>query len=409
MMKIILHTQYYPPEKGAPQARLSSLAEAFVLRGHSVTVLTAMPSYPEGRIYPGYGGFFRKEDVRGVQVIRTPIYPAQSEGLLKRLFNYFSFVLASFVYGIFFLPKADYFFTESPPLFLGISGFLLSRWKRARWIFNVSDLWPDSAVRLGKLRAGGPVFHACSLMEAFFYQRAWLVTGQSREIIADISSRFPGVRTALFSNGADLEKFDLPPAARRQEVFPGIPNHPQKPCLALYAGLHGLAQGLEQILESASRTRHLPVHYVLAGDGPAKSALIKLAKDRDLKNVSFFDGRPYDRVPEMLAAADILMVPLLGTLPGAVPSKLYEAMAAAKPVILAAEGEAAGIVRGCGCGIVVKPKDTEQFVEAVEVLSRDAGLRKTMGDAGKAEVKKRYDRRKIQEEFIHMLISPVPS
>ena len=148
-MKIAFLTQYYPPEIGAPQNRLSQLAARFAHSGHDVSVLTAMPNYPEGKTHPGYKGVLRRERLDGVSVIRTYIYPTQSAGYVRRLTNYFSFVVSSALGGMALLTRADYLFVESPPLFLGLTGFLLSRVKRMRLIFNVSDLWPESAVRLG--------------------------------------------------------------------------------------------------------------------------------------------------------------------------------------------------------------------------------------------------------------------
>jgi colanic acid biosynthesis glycosyl transferase WcaI len=136
-LKLVVLTQYYAPEIGAPPNRLSALVKGLTDAGHGVTVLTAMPNYPIGRYYPGYGGLFRRESHNGSVVVRTFIYPTQSAGMMKRLLCYFTFVFSSVVLGGWFLDEPDYIFTESPPLFLGLSGFLLSRWKRARWIFNV--------------------------------------------------------------------------------------------------------------------------------------------------------------------------------------------------------------------------------------------------------------------------------
>src|SRR5262245_5670315 len=142
-MHFTVLSQYYPPEVGAPQARLSELAAHFVRRGHSVTVLTAMPNYPIGRIQAGYGGMLLREQKEGIGVIRTFIFPTKETGFLYRLANYFSFVISSTIIGSLFLRRSDYLLVESPPLFLGLSGIWLSRIKRARMIFNVSDLWPE--------------------------------------------------------------------------------------------------------------------------------------------------------------------------------------------------------------------------------------------------------------------------
>ena len=170
-MHLIICTQYYPPEVGAPQNRLSELARLLADRGHQVSVITAMPNYPSGKIHDGYGGLFQRERVAGVDVLRTAIYPTQSLGLLRRLASYCSFVCSSIVLGTLLLRRADYLLVESPPLFLGLAGFWLSRAKRARLIFNVSDLWPESAVQLGIVRRGGLLHRLSSWLEASLYQR----------------------------------------------------------------------------------------------------------------------------------------------------------------------------------------------------------------------------------------------
>ena len=190
-MRLAILTQYYPPETGAPQRRLSHLAGHFVRAGHSVNVLTAMPNYPQGQIFPGYGGLAQREERDGVDVIRTAIYPTQKTGFLPRLANYLSFVISSAAVGSFLMPRPDYLFVESPPLFLGLSGYWLSRLKSTRLIFNVADLWPETAVRLGVLREDSLAFRVSAWLERFCYRKSWLITGQSKSILENIAQRFP--------------------------------------------------------------------------------------------------------------------------------------------------------------------------------------------------------------------------
>lgn len=400
-MHIILHTQYYPPEVGAPQARLSELASGLVRRGHRVTVLTSMPNYPQGRIYPGYKGFFRMEKIDGVDVIRTAIYPAQSAQLLPRLSGYFSFVFSSLLVGGLNVRSADFLLTESPPLFLGIAGFLLSRWKRARWIFNVSDLWPESVVRLGMLREG-IALQVGLMLEAFCYSKAWVVTGQSRSILKNINSRFPTVKTYWFSNGVDSKVFDPRRYDANSRSFLGNKDE----LIVLYAGLHGYAQGLEQILLAARRFEDSSkIRFVLIGDGPEKKKLLEMARTLGLHNVTFLDPIPKEKMPRIVASVDICLIPLKIYIPGAVPSKLYEAMASGCPVLLIAEGEAADIVNGSQAGIVVKPGDIDAIVRGVETFVADPFLREQMGKAGREVVRKYYDRSKITDKFLKFLSS----
>lgn len=398
-MHITLQTQYYAPEIGAPQRRLGHLAETFARRGHRVTVLTAMPSYPRGKVYPGYGGLWRVEDLGGVRIIRTFVRPSQSANLVPRLANYFSFVGSSAALGGLQLERCDYLMTESPPLFLGISGYLLARWKRARWIFNVSDLWPESAVRIGVVRSGWMLDSSLKL-EEFCYRKAWLVTGQSQSIVDDIRERFPDVPTRLLSNGVDVKQFRVAGAAG--ESYARL--HAAAPCAAVYAGLHGLAQGLDQIVDAAGRLRdEKDVGIHLLGDGPTKAELIARAREARLENIAFHDPIPAQEMPAWLSGGDIAIVPLKTYIPGAVPSKLYEAMAAGLPVVLVATGEPARIVERHKVGIAVAPGDVDGLASALVTLARDPRLRREYGDNGRRAAEEHYDRNAINEKFaVHL-------
>jgi glycosyltransferase involved in cell wall biosynthesis len=397
-MNFIIHTQYYPPETGAPQARLSEFAEGLVQDGHNVTILTAIPNYPIGRIYPGYKAAFCREVIRAVPVIRSWIYPSKSIRLIPRLSNYFSFVFSSLLAGSALLPRADYLMTESPPLFLGIAGYILSRLKGSRWIFNVSDLWPESAVRLGVIGDGLPL-RLSEGLETFCYRNAWLVTGQSREILNGVGEKVPRAATYHFSNGVDSSLFT--PALRSGTIHHELGDGAE--CVAVYAGLHGIAQGLDQILKAAELLSDLEgrLKIVFVGDGPEKESLLEKAKGSRI--LKFLPSRRKEEIPELLASADIAIVPLKGYLPGAVPSKIYEAMASGLPVVLAAEGEAVNILNDSRAGIAVSPGKTEDLAGALRLLALDGNRRRELGENGLRSVKERFDRRQIIKKFVELL------
>ncbi len=383
---------------GAPQNRLSEIAKQFVDRGHEVIVLTAMPNYPTGKIYPGYGGFYREEIIQGVTVKRTWIYPTKKVGL-HRLLSYFSFVFSSIIAGALRLPKVDYILTESPPLFLGFSGFLLSRLKRARLIFNVSDLWPESAVHMGMVKDGLSLKLAWWL-EKFCYRKSWLVSGQSREILQNIQARFPAVPTHHLSNGVDTVRFqpDNHSETLRAELSGG------RKCVAVYAGLHGVAQGLDQILQAAAQLKDVKdLAIALVGDGPEKQLLQDRAKEMGLDNVRFLAPVAREKMPALLASSDISLVVLKSRLPGAVPSKIYEAMGAGIPIILAAEGEAAQIVSETRSGIAVNAGDTAGIATALRDLAQSRERRMAMGRCGRIAAVERFNRQKIAKDFIDLL------
>ena len=397
-MKFIIHTQYYPPETGAPQGRLSELAERLVIEGHEVTVLTAMPNYPLGKFYPGYGGMLRREMMNGVAIIRTWLYPTKSVRFIPRLTNYFSFVISSLILGAALLPRADFLLTESPPLFLGIAGYFLSRLKRARWIFNVSDLWPESAVRLG-IVGKGLSLTLSEQLELFCYRKAALVTGQSKEILNGVSMKAPKTLVYHFSNGVDSDRFtpEMRSGALHEQLGEGAE------CVAVYAGLHGIAQGLDQVVAAAKLLNDLKgkLKIVFIGDGPEKEALMHQAKGIDI--ITFLPPRSKEEMPQLLASSDIAIIPLKIYIPGAVPSKIYEAMASALPLILVAEGEAVTIAHDADAGIVVPPGDVAALAQGIRRLITDRDLRQKLGENGRNAAVKRFSREKIIKNLLNFL------
>jgi len=399
-MRLVIHSQYYPPEFGAPQTRLSALARSFVERGHSVTVLTAMPNYPFGRYYPGYGGMLRRERQNGINIIRTFVYPTQRANVVPRMMNYASFVLSSAALGSILTDRPHYWFVESPPLFLGIAGLWATFWKRCRMIFNVSDLWPESAARLGTISAQGVPYRLSAWLEAICYRHAWLVTGQSEGILSDILLRFPGCHAFHLSNGVDIQAFnsDRRTQAARHKLAG------DNEFVVLYAGLHGLAQGLDQVVAAAKILRDvLPIRFVFVGDGPEKRKLVGVVRQLGLGNVKFLEPVPSGEIPPLLAAADVAIVCLKSYIPGAVPSKLYEAMASRRPVLLIAGGEASEIVTRYQAGIVVTPGDIVGLAEGLRLLHAEPRLCESLGINGRRAVEDHYDRSKIGKRFVDYL------
>lgn len=401
-MKFVILTQYYPPEIGAPQTRLSELAKHLADCGHDVTVLTAMPNYPSGKIYPGYAGIFRKERLCGSRVIRTFIYPAQSAHIVPRMMNYFSFVVSSSFFGSFMLDSPDFLMVESPPLFLGIAGLWLRWWKNSKLIFNVSDLWPETAVELGIVAKDGLATRMAYWLEKICYRSAWLITGQSKSIVENIRQRFPGRPVFHLSNGVDTEFF----SPDRKTAVARASLGTDEQFVAVYAGLHGHAQGLSQILKAArvlaSDTRF---RFVLIGEGPEKSGLQKMANQMGLANVRFLDPRLHAEIPGILAAADAILVPLVGQITGAVPSKIYEGMASGRPLVVIASGEPAEIASEYNTGLTVTPNDTVRLVEALRNLRENSQLAKSFGENGRNAAITHFDRKDILQRFTKFLIT----
>lgn len=399
-MRICIHTQYYLPEIGAPQARLSELAKFLNENNFEVTVLTSMPNYPTGKIFDGYANFFKSEKIDGINVIRSFIYPSKSTKIIPRLLSYFSFVLSSLFIGVFKISKQDIIITESPPLFLGFSGFLLSKFKGARWVFNVSDLWPESAVQLGIIK-NGLSLKLSKILEEFFYKKSWLITGQSKEIVKNIRHRFPNLNTYRYSNAVDTDKYNPKNNSNFFNQF-----ETTKKVKIVYAGLHGIAQGLDQIIDSLTffQTPHFRnFHIYFIGDGPDKDLLIKKSGKISNCPVTFIPPQKKNIMPEIWSSSDIALIPLKKYITGAVPSKLYEAMSSGLPIILISSGEPREIVTSANCGLIVDPGDIKSIRDAIIKLTTDKVLRTKMGNNGRKFVKKNFRRSVINKEFLEYI------
>ena len=284
-----------------------------------------------------------------------------------------------------------------PPLFLGLSGYAISRLRCCRLILNVSDLWPASAVAMGVLR-NRTLIRLSTRLEEFLYRRADWITGQTEGIVEDIRNRFPGKPVTLVTNGVDMSRFTPPAPDERERVRRefGLMGR----FVAGYAGLHGHAQGLESLLEAARLLEDRPeIVFALFGDGPRKPDLMAAAGRA--RNVVFLPAQPASRMREVLAAFDVAVVPLrrLPLFRGALPSKMFEAMAAGLPLVLGVEGEAAAIVEGAGAGVCVEPESPRALADAVRKLADDPAERRRMGEAARRCVAARYNRETIGNQF----------
>jgi len=406
-VRLLIVTQYYPPETGAPQNRLSDLAQRLKQAGHDVTVLTALPNYPRGEIFEGYRGrVLMEETVSGIKIVRTWIYATPRKDFTRRLLNYFSFVASSFALGVWKVGAPEVVVVESPPLFLGLSAWLLAIFKNARLVFNVSDLWPDSAVAMGVL-SNKTLIRWSRRLEEFLYRRAFLITGQTQGIVDNIQSRFGDKRVALITNGVDVKRFFLPSTGNQKNQIKQEFGLADKFVIG-YAGLHGLAQGLATTVDAARLLRaHEDLAFAFFGDGPDKERLVALAHRFDLKNFYFFPSQTTARMPAIIGSFDLALIPLrrLELFKGALPSKMFEAMAAAVPMIVSIDGEARALVQRARAGLFVEPEDSDAMSAAILELYRDPERMKTLGLNGRRYVLEHYDRQKIAENFERLLMA----
>lgn len=402
MSNIIILTQYYPPETGAPQNRLHSLAKYLTNHGHAVRVLTAMPNYPKNEVYPGYKGRYSvKETIDGVPTVRRWIFVSPSRGVFSRLLNYFSFVVTSF-FALIGMKRAEYIICESPPLFLGLAAVLGAKIRKSKLVFNVSDLWPESAEKLNIISSKFLIGLAYRL-EKWIYHNSYLISGQTKGIVANIQERFPSKKVVWFPNGIDLDFFESVNEENSWRENFGILKDD---FVLLYAGILGHAQGLEVILEAAELVHGKPIKFLIVGDGPEKTRLVDLAKRKKLSTVIFHPNLQKREIPSLIHACDAYIVPLrrLDLFKGAIPSKLFEPLSIGKPILLGVDGEARRlfIEEGKG-GLYFEPENAASLAEQIINLQSDMAAAEVLGKNGQRYVRENFDRVNIHRQFLQQM------
>ena len=404
-MRILYLSQYFPPEAGATQNRAFEMGCNLVRLGHQVTVLAEIPNHPSGIIPPEYRGkLVQRDELDGMQVIRVWVKTSPNKTFTNRMLFYLSYMLNATLAGLLLRgAKFDLIYASSPPLFVGAAALALSKLRRIPLAFEVRDLWPDSAVALGELSNRRAIALATRLEQAI-YRHARLVVVVTHSAQATLQDRgLPPEKLALIPNGANVDQFQFLPASRaqiRQQL--ALENK----LVAVYAGIFGIAQQLETVVETARLVRDDPsLHFILIGAGPRKAALEALVEQHALTNLTILPEMPLDRIPEYLSAADLALVPLrkLDLFSGVLPSKLFDAWACQRPVLLSVEGEARTILEQAGGGLFVAPEDPQALAAAIRKLQSQPEVRQRMGAAGRTFTVAHHSRRALAEQLAERL------
>jgi glycosyltransferase involved in cell wall biosynthesis len=364
-MRIILLSQHFPPEVGAPQIRLYEVSKELIKRGHQVEVVTAFPHHPHGIIPDEYKGkFYQFEEYEGIPVHRSWIYPSPKGSFWRRLISYFSFTFSAF-YSMLKAKKTDVIICTSPPLFLGITGYISSKLKRAKFVFNVADIWPESAVELGILK-NKKFISMAEKLEEFLYKKAWKIA-TATEGIADYMLRKGKDRDRVFllPNGVNTETFK--PGERNKKWSLKLGFEGKK--VFTFAGRMGYAQGLDSVIRAAKivENKNPDVRILFIGDGPEKEELVKLKESLQADNVVFHESVPVKEMPNIFSITDFSVVSLrnIALFQGARPSKIFPALASGVPVLYCGVGESAKLIEDSGSGIIATPEDEQDIAEKI--------------------------------------------
>ena len=393
-MRITILSPYYPPEMGAPPARLSELSVRLQSYGHSVTVVTAFPSRPQGRVYEGYRGKFRMiETIDGVRVIRTWIKPSTaSASLIGRTINDLSFTFSSGLMAASLLGRQDVIIVQNPPLFSAFSAYYLKKRLGAKMVMWCGDVWPDVLLQAGQ-QISARMAGMMRWMQQYGFSRSDLLALTNPAIAVETSAKYCCPPVTVWSNGVDTQLFS--PEKRSEELRTKLGVRAND-LLVGYVGLHGRFQGLDAIVDAAAilkETAHL--HFLFIGEGVEKERLEKKASGLGLLNVRFLPPRPKAEMPALVASCDVSVVPLLARMPGTMPSKCYEALAAGSIVLTADGCEAAYLVNKNKAGLIYEPMDAQSVATALMSVMKMSLEERRVLHANARKLSLRFDREKL--------------
>lgn len=413
--RVLVVCHYFPPEIGAPQARISELARFWAEAGDDVTVLTGMPNHPTGIVPAEYRGRpVRRERRDGYRVVRTWLYATPNEGVVKKTLGHLSFMVSSVVLGAWSTGRAEVVVVSSPTFFSILSAWVLARAKRAALVVEIRDLWPAIFVELGVL-TNRRAISALEAVELWSYRQADRVVVVSDGFRESLIGRgIDPTKVHTIRNGVDLDRFAPATTADtgedpRDDGWRTRLGAGDTDVLVVYIGAHGISHGLPSVADAAALLADQPgIRFAFVGEGAARGQLVDHVAALGLTNVVLHPGVPRDDVPGILRAADICLVPLrdVPLFSTFIPSKIFEYLAAEKAVVGAVRGEPAEILRAAGAS-VVEPEDPAALASAIAALAHDPEGRRTRGRSGREFVAEHFDRRRLAAAYRDVLVAAV--
>ena len=400
-MRILFLTDNFPPEVNAPATRTYEHCVKWVELGYQVTVITCFPNFPNGKVFVGYKNrFFKKEFIDGVDVIRVWSYISENKGFISRIIDYISYSFTSVIAG--FFVKTDIIVATSPHLFTALSGRLLSFLKGKPWIIEVRDLWPDSIAAVGSMNKSSKPFKVLKKIEHHLYLSASkivVVTDSFKKYIIKEHGIKPE-KVGIFKNGVIANNLKTP---KSNDVMTlkeslGLKNK----IIISYLGTHGLAHGLEFILESISKISNPNLHFLFVGDGAEKQNLLEYSKTLDSHNFTFLDSVTKNEIPLYIDISDYSLVNLKKSneFKNVIPSKIFENIAMYKPILLGVEGESKELIEKYKIGVAFEPENTESFINAISEIQK-TNEEDFIGNCDK--MLNDFNRNEIAEKMINFL------
>jgi glycosyltransferase involved in cell wall biosynthesis len=402
-VRILFFTHYFPPEVNAPANRTFEHCKAWTNAGHEVHVVTCVPSHPLGRPFAGFRRrWYSQEVVDGIHVHRVWTCLAPNRAVFWRIVNYLSFVPTA-VWRAWRLGRVDVAVGTSPQFFCAVATWLYSRVRRTPWVFELRDLWPESIPAVGAMKRSFAL-RLIERLELRMYRDATAIVCLTKAFIRTLRARgieaaklhwIPNGIEPSFWQAADRDAARAELGVRDDEV------------VASYVGTIGMAHGLGTLITAAGllRLRAPEVRILIVGDGAELPGLRDLASRQGLSNVMFTGLVPREEVPGILAASDMALVTLKPSdvFKTVLPSKMFEAMAAARPIVLAVEGEAQTVLERAGAGVAVQPGDAAAMAAAIARLASGRHERARMGEAGASFVAREFSRPLWATRYLSLL------
>jgi glycosyltransferase involved in cell wall biosynthesis len=402
-MRILFFTHYFPPEVNAPANRTHEHCREWVRAGHEVHVITCVPSHPRGVPFPGHRrGWYQPEQIDGITVHRVWTLLAPNAGVIKRTLNFLSFMPTA-IWRALRLGGFDIIIGTSPQFFCAVATWVAATLKQTPWVFELRDLWPESIEAVGAGRAYMPL-QLLHRLEMQMYRSARMVACLSHSFMDNLESRGISRSKMVFvPNGVDAAFWKTGSRDAGRAAMQAGPDE----LLVSYIGTVGMAHDLGTILDVAARVRteRTDVRFVIVGDGAELPMLRERAARDGLTNVTFTGLVPRERIPDYLAASDVSLVTLKRSdvFKAVLPSKMFESMAAATPILLAVEGEAKEILMRSGGGATAMPGDASSIASALAIMLRNVERRRAMGAAGAQFVEQEFSRAAWARRYIAML------
>ncbi len=405
-LNIAVYSHYFTPEIGAPSARIYDLSQQWLLANHTVRVATCVPNHPTGQVYPGYApGWHQQEAFDGVDVHRNWSYITANSGFIKKTLGHISFVLSS-VLNQRKMAAVDVIIGTSPTPFAALAGLLVAKWRNVPFVMEIRDLWPAIFTEMGIIK-NKQIIRLLELGELWLYRQSSQIVTVTEAFRQDLIRRnIPAEKITTIPNGADINFWQPQPKPTALAADLGVADK----FVVLYIGAHGISHALEKILDAAAQLRDQPeIQFLFVGEGSRKPMLMDYAAEHQLSNVTFLGATDKQGVKDYYALADVCLVPLrdVPLFDGFIPSKMFEIMAMARPIVASLTGEAAEILRRSQGATIVEPEDTAGIRAAIEALYRNPEHAAALAENGRAFVAAHYSRKLLADRYLEVLQSAI--